>query len=249
MCRMWHNMQVSFSNVSLGAWAMTSPIAQGRPLFSTRWKYALCGTILFLWKVRWHVYGGNSNVMWPWSPNSYLGVTLLEIMWVFLLLFFWELCLCSNASWSSAALATRLSESDPPATQVNIFIYCQMVRPLSSHGLAKQFQSEMSAFLSRATGVCHAGRKWCTSAPWPSSSSCSDRNRVSSQWTAEEKGGVVTPGAAPSLSPTLSCPQRGLLPFPTWSYCETCLSSWFKGLLGSPVCLIRATSCLFCLEK
>lgn len=52
----------------------------------------------------------------------------------------------------------------------------------------------------RATGTRHAGRKAWMPGPWPSASSCSDRNCGSSQWTAEEKGGVLTSGATPSLS-------------------------------------------------
>lgn len=102
-------------------------------------------------------------------------------------------------------------------------------------------------FCGRATGICHAGGKWWTSAPWPSSSSCSDRNRRPSQWMAEEKGGVLTPGTTPPLSPTLSCPWWGPLLFPSWSYCEICLSSRFKGLMGSRLWPINtAASFFFC---
>lgn len=43
-----------------------------------------------------------------------------------------------------ATLEVRLHPSDPPPRRVNIFIYCQTVRPLSSHGLEKQFRSEIS---------------------------------------------------------------------------------------------------------
>lgn len=230
MCRMWHNVLVFLKSgpqnlINDITDSTRSPIIQHA---CVRLKVQTVGVsslwdIRILWDVCWQQLSCHVTI----TPELITGNNVFFVMLCQCPSSNWILVVCNHAEWIW---------SPPPHT---LFIYSQTMSPLSWHGLLRQFQSEVIQirlfFCGRATGICPAGGKWWASAPWPSSSSCSDTNRGSSQWMAEEKGGVLTPGATPSLSPTLSCPWWGLLLFPTWSYCEICFSSRFKALMGSRV--------------
>lgn len=151
--------------------------------------------------------------------------------------FFVMLCQCPSSNWILVVCnhAEWIWSPPPPHTLYLQSNYESFIVAWFIEAVSVRSYPNPPFFCGRATGICPAGGKWWASAPWPSSSSCSDTNRGSSQWMAEEKGGVLTPGATPSLSPTLSCPWWGLLLFPTWSYCEICFSSRFKALMGSRV--------------